>query len=224
MIIVSSLSPNHLNSEQQIHAIESWKPYGELFSLNIPSEIEQMKLVYQDHIHFIKTEKTIKHLVGKNLVSINAMLDFGVKCDRDILLINSDILIDKLPELKQDGITIISRYDYTDHYGDAKMFTFGFDAFFIPKKFLNIFPTSIYAMGCAFWDYALPLRFLLNNTPVYWPQGRFIFHKIHPTQYDYDQWIYISDYFRWEFKAEKGLNAGQIATKFVNEIKIKSIK
>lgn len=224
MIIVSSISPLHSNNSNQIEAVKSWHPYGECFSLNIPLEIEQIKLVYQDHVKFIKTEKTIKHLVGKHMVSINAIIDFAIKCDRDLAIINSDILIDHLPELRQDGITILSRYNYTDHYGDSKIFDAGFDFMYIPKQFLNVFPISIYALGCSFWDYALPMRFIINKIPVYWPQGKFIYHKLHPTQYSYEEWIFIGQHFQWEFKLNKQMNIGQVATETLYKIKKIAIK
>lgn len=224
MIIVTSLSPFHSNSENQIHAIESWKGHGELFSLNINTEIEQMRLVYENHIHFIKTDKTIKHIVNKNLVTINAIFDFAIKCDRDLFLINSDIIIGDLPELKEDGITIISRFDYKDHFGEAKRFEAGFDGFYIPKKFLNIFPQSIFALGMAFHDYYTPYTALLNGVPVYWPQGQHLFHKLHETQYSIEEWLHIGEHFRWFFKLNKHINIGQMATETLNRIKSKSIK
>lgn len=224
MVFITSLSPGHSNSDNQVHSLESWKPYGKIYSLNTPIEIEQIRLIYQNSVTFIPTEKTIKHIVKKDLVTINALIDFGITIGEDVVLINSDILIDKLPEFKQDGMTILSRYDYTDHFGDAKIFNSGFDLFHIPKKFLNVFPHSIYALGLSWWDYSIVLRFFERNIPVYWPQEKYIYHKLHPTQYSIEEWLYVGDIFRIEFKVEKHYNTGQVATKYLNEIKTKAIK
>ena len=51
----------------------------------------------------------------------------------------SDIVLRELPILKEDGMTIFSRYDYTEDMNDNKMFVHGFDVFFIPHNILHIF-------------------------------------------------------------------------------------
>jgi hypothetical protein len=211
MIIITSLSPGHSNKDNQINAIESWKPYGECYSMNNSNELLQLELLFKD-IHFIKTERTVHQLVGKPLVNINAIIDYAKEREQDLLLINSDIVLTGLPEFKQDGITIFSRYDYTESFEDAKMFVFGFDVFYIPFKFLNIFPPSIYSLGSPWWDLSLPYRCILNNVPVYYPKERYGYHKLHATQYNLDEWNYLSEYFKWEFKIDKKLSGGQIAT------------
>jgi hypothetical protein len=219
MVIITSLSPFHSNFDSQIDCVKSWKQFGKVYSLNTYTEIDQMRLIYENDVTFIETEKTIKYLVGKNLITINAMVDLAIQLEEDLLLINSDITIDSLPELKQDGITIFSRWDYTDHYGDSKMFQSGFDGFFVPKTFLSILPHSIFAMGNPWWDFNLPLRYMEKNIPVYWEQQKYMFHKIHPTQYDYEQWVQMGEYFRLDFKLEKHLHMGQIATQAMIKIK-----
>jgi hypothetical protein len=119
---------------------------------------------------------------------------------------------------------MLSRYDYTNSFDDGKIFNNGFDVFFIPKQLLHIFPPSIYAMGAAWWDYWIPYRAMLAGIPVYWPQGKYAFHKLHPTQYSQDEWNYLGEYFRWEFKLNKKLMIGQIATATLLHIQTKAIK
>lgn len=218
MIIITSLSPNHSNKENQVNAVKSWKQYGECYSMNNANEISQLEPLYND-IKFIKTDRTVQQLIGKPLISINAMIDYANEKGEDLLLINSDIVLTGLPEFKQDGITIFSRYDYTESVEDAKMFVYGFDTFFIPHEFLKIFPPSIYSLGCPWHDLATPYRAIINNIPVYYPSGRYAYHKLHPTQYNMDEWNYIAEYFKWEFKLDKRLNGGQVATTIMNKIK-----
>lgn len=218
MIIVTSLSPEHSNKENQHNAIKSWQEHGECFSMNSRDEIPKLESIF-DGIKFIKTDRTAKQLIGKPLISINAMIDYANEYGRDLLLINSDIILTGLPELRKDGITIFSRYDYTNSFDDAKMFIYGFDIFHIPHHLLTIFPPSVYSLGCAWFDLSIPYRCILNNIPVYYPDGRYAYHKLHPTQYNMDEWNYISEYFKWEFKLDKKLNGGQVATMIMNQIK-----
>lgn len=218
MIIVTSLSAGHSNKDNQHNAVKSWQRHGKCYSLNNSEEIEKLKHLFYD-VKFIKTDRTVNQLIGKPLVSINAMIDFANEYGQDILLINSDIILTGLPELRKDGVTIFSRYDYTDSFDDAKMFIYGFDIFHIPHHLLNIFPPSIYSLGCPWWDISLPYRCILNNIPLYYPEGRYAYHKLHPTQYNTDEWNYIAEYFKWEFKLDKKLNGGQVATMIMNKIK-----
>lgn len=220
MIIVTSLSPKPEHAEKQQAAVKSWQNFGAGYSLNTREEVCNMGI----DIPYIETDKTINGIVGKRLININAMLDFAVSEGDDLLLINSDIQLDSLPLFNNDGITILSRWDYTDSFEDARIFNNGFDVFFIPKQFLTLFPPSIYAMGAAWWDYWIPYRAMLAGVKVYWPQGKHAFHKIHPTQYSQDEWNYIGEYFRWEFNINKKLMIGQIATNILQHIQLNSIR
>jgi hypothetical protein len=218
MIIVTSLSPNHSNKENQINAIESWKQYGPCYSMNNGKEREQLESLYNG-INFIKTERTLQQLIGKPLVNINAMIDYAKDSYNDLLLINSDIILSSLPDLKEDGITIFSRYDYSESFEDAKMFEAGFDAFFVPYKFLNIFPPTIYGMGNCFWDHSIPYRAIINNIPVYWHLSKNAFHKIHKAQYDYKEWEYMGEFFKLEFKLNKQWPIPKVTTTILPIIK-----
>jgi hypothetical protein len=207
MIIITSLSPNHSNAANQQAAIDSWQPYGKCYSMNTAGEVSGF-----NNIEIIATDKTVNGIVGKRLININAMIDFAIQNNEDLLIMNSDIILTGLPMLHQDGITIISRHDYTDDVNLSRVFNAGFDVFFIPKQLLTMFPPSIYAMGAAWWDYWIPYRAILSGIPVYWPLAKYAYHKLHATQYSQDEWVYIGEYFRWEFKLHSKLTIGQIAT------------
>lgn len=197
MIILTSLSPKHSNAENQQAAIDSWVPHGTAASLNCEDEIGL--LAHKFDIQFHPTAKTMQHLYGKPLVNINAFFEGN----EDILIINSDIIIQSLPELKQDGITIFSRYDYTEDKSKCKKFENGFDAFFIPAKFLHIFPPSIYALGACWHDYYTPMTAIRNNVPVYYSNKPHMLHKLHDVQYPIQEYFDIGEVFRWEFKFQK---------------------
>jgi hypothetical protein len=219
MIIVTSISPNHSNYENQQTAIESWGNKYKIYSVNCAEEIELLKDKHPT-VTFLETQKTIEYFTGKPLVSINAIIDIARLQWQDLLLINSDIELTELPELKKDGITIFSRYNYKD--GETKdnavMFPHGFDVFHIPLQFLKIFPPSIYGLGASHFDHWIPFHAMLKNIPIYYPEGKFAYHKEHPTQYGIRQWEYIGEYFKWEFKFQKQLLVGQIATMAMQRI------
>ena len=221
MIICTSISPSHINKLNQLEAVNSWKGIGSCFSLNSESEIKILQSEYD--IDFIKTDRTMEHIVGKPLVNINAILDFAKEQKEDLLLINSDIIIKKLPKFKNDGITVLKRYDYTDTFDDGKLFLAGFDVYFLPKEFFNIFPQSVFSIGASWWDYVLLTHAIIKNIPVYYPSGKFAFHKLHQTQYSYQEWMKMGEYFRLEFSVGKQFSIPQIATNALNLINSKMI-
>jgi hypothetical protein len=64
---------------------------------------------------------------------------------------------------------------------------------------------------------------MLNSIPVYYPEQKYAYHKLHPTQYNLEEWNYIAEYFKWEFKLDKKLTGGQVATLIMDKIKSKLI-
>lgn len=217
MIICTSISPRHTNNDNQYKAIDSWNKHGKVFSFNNDEEIKLIK--NEDNYEFITTNKTIKHITGKPLISINAIIDYAILKQDNLLIVNSDIIVPSLPEFKPDGITIFSRYDYTTDINSSEIFAAGFDVFYIPKNLLHIFPISIYAMGAAWWDYWVPFICIKNGINVYYPKGKWAFHQLHKIQYSQDEWVKMGEYFRLDFNLDKKLNIGQIATYALNKIK-----
>lgn len=200
MLILTSLSPNHCNKELQVDCVKSWLPHGEVWALNTQNEIDLIGKENYPGVKMLPTGYTMESLFGKSLVNISAFFNIGKLHRKDVLIINSDILIEDLPELKQDGITVFSRYDYHETKDQSLLFKNGFDAFFIPEKFLHLYPPSLYAQGSCFWDFAVPYVFLINNVPLYYPKRRHMFHKWHHNQYSYAEWLYVGELFIWQFR------------------------
>jgi len=190
--------------------------------MNTAAEIEVLQKEYRN-IELVETKKTVYPLLTKKLVNINALIELAAELDDSLLIINSDIIIKELPELKQDGITILSRYDYEEDMEESSMFIWGFDGFFIPKHFLNIFPPSVYALGACFFDLSIPLRAIQSGVPVYYPKGKFIFHKKHEAQWSMPEWERMGRYFIWEYNFDNKMTCGQVATAAMNTIRTKMI-
>lgn len=224
MIIVTSLSPGHKNRENQIEAVKSWQGKGICFSVNNEQEIEEMKDHGYEGVRFLPTRKTTEYYTGKPLVSINDIIDHAIEWEDDLLIVNSDIILGELPEFKTDGITIFSRYDYHIDINQNKLFSAGFDVFYIPVRFLTIFPPSVYALGAAWFDYWIPYTCMKLNIPIYYPPGKFAFHKVHEVQYPYDQWIFLGEFFRWQFRFHRNMSIPMIATQALAAINAKLIR
>lgn len=209
-LAITSISPTHVNGDVQFTATKSWENLGYLpVSLNHPSEIEILKDQYP-HVRFVPTVRTMEGIFGKKYVSINAMMDYAKEQDfENILLINSDIILEfslaynKLTAFRltlcHDHIVVIKREDFSkDDRSDAKRYDFGMDGFMMHKKFLTIFPQSIYCMGQTWWDFWVPYTAIKNKIPIYLVREAMAFHKSHGTQYSAQEWHRMTNYFQWE--------------------------
>ena len=228
----TSIAPSHENSNNQLMAVESWNKLGiEIYSINTSEEIKILKDKYPSYIKFIPCIKTTKHIFGKSCVLINEMIDHFYKNQTgDILmLINSDIilntsieLLDKIKTLSKLSIPISHRNDYANEFSDGQKYRHGFDVFFINKRYINIFPHSMYSMGQTWWDYWVPYIAMKNKVPVVLIGDSFAFHKEHPIQYNKDNWVKMTEYFQWENNIQ-GADSQEITDRIKNEIIKKSL-
>ena len=71
-------------------------------------------------IKFVETEQTFQFQDGKPLVNIHAMIEYA---KTDLLIVNSDIIIKDLPELKQDGRVIYENFFFALSKSSALSFS-----------------------------------------------------------------------------------------------------
>lgn len=223
MIFCTSISWSHRNEEIQSSCIKSWDGFGKVYSFNSEEEIEQLEKKYEG-VTFIEIKRTVMSLFGKPLTPINYFIDFAIENKEDLVIINSDILIKYLPVFKKDGVTMITRNDYSDNIEHSTAFVHGYDLFHIPFGLLSIYPPLPYGLGSTFWDISLPYRALKNNISLYWPQDKFIFHKIHENQYSHQDWLRTGEAFKWEFGIDAHTPVSQALQSVMFKIKSESIK
>ena len=208
IVAYTSICPDHKNDGNQLVAISSWNKLGiSIYSINTMDEIRKLKGKYPTYVKFVPSTKTTNHIFGKPCISINAMVDhFNSNNTGDILmLINSDITLnatlvylDKIKNISDSCITIAHRINHAVDFVNKKKYVYGFDVFFIDKKYVNIFPPSIYSMGQTWWDYWIPYVAIKNKIPTFILSEDFAFHKEHDMQYSEKDWIKMTEYFKWE--------------------------
>ncbi len=229
MVVLTSISPSHINKDIQQKAVNSWGKLGlEVYSFNHPSEIDRLN--HYKGVNFIQTEKTMQHVFGKPYVQINALLDFAKEQDEDICLINSDIelgydqeLLEKIKLQLNDKIVIAHRNDYDKSKKDAQPYVLGIDVFFINRKFLDIFPPSLFCMGNCHWDYSIPFTAIKNGIEVINLQNKFAYHKKHPVQYSEKNWGVTGAYFMLEHNLDID-NIGRLTELVFNFLKLNTKK
>ena len=210
MVLITSLSPKHINKNIQQKAIDSWVKLGlKCFSFNHPSELPSLR--NYKNIIFIEAQQTMKHVFGKHYVTISEMINWARRQESEhFCFINSDI------ELADDARTlnvikanldvgkmvVVNRNDYDKNKSNTTVYHLGIDAFFMNDKHLEIYPPSLLCMGQCFWDYNIPFTAIKNNIEVINLQNKFVFHKKHNVQYSPKNWEITGKY----FMLEHGLN------------------
>lgn len=203
MIAVTSISPGHINKDNQLKAIESMVESGfKVYSLNCAREIELLK----DYpVEFIETEDTGEYFYGKPYVKVNAFRDF-VMIYGDALIINSDIVLTpKIKSIiKDNGALILNRWDYVhdEFIRSAKVFNSGFDAFYLKIEYAQLLPDTSLVVGQCHWDYWLPMQLIRLGVTIYTSKQPVIYHKKHNSQWSQESWYKTAEI----FKRELGLN------------------
>jgi len=211
MIAITSIAPFHTNDGIQEISVQTWIDSGlKVYSLNCAAEIPELKKKFPN-VEFISTHRTFDKAFGKPYVAINAMLDFAKDYKDDLfMIINSDIQIyddlkvfDYAKNKANEGVIMIKRNDYENTRVISKRYDHGVDAFIIHKKFLNIFPQSVFCMGQTFWDYWIPYHCFLTGTPLFNLNENLLYHKEHSFQYKMEAWQQLGKYFQWENNLER---------------------
>lgn len=193
MVIVTSLAPHHKNKDAQMRAVESWKKTGyRIISVNHKEEIESL---YQYDVEFVIPEKTGIQTFGRHYVPVSELLKV-IQNEGSGLILNSDIIIDGLPDFK-DYPVIFNRYDFETDIKKAQFFKSGFDGFYLTAEHCNL-PESKLCLGQCHWDYWLPVMLLQKGYKLRRPVKPYLFHVKHQLQYGADQWQKTANIFSQE--------------------------
>ena len=214
MIFYTSFSPSEESKRRQLKALRSWKLLKvPIVSLNSKEEIEILKRIYTG-VDFVSTTRTSEYLFGKPQVKINALIDYATSrnVSKDICLINSDIEVKELPEVK-GGLTIVSRYNYIKEHNDAELEPWGIDMFIFNSYYSYVVPQRVYTMGQPCWDYWLPLCFMKAKLPIYQIVTPISFHQKHKGNWNDDTWNLT-----WKLLCDEKMVKGKTSIDVCNKI------
>lgn len=204
MIFITSISPKHVNMQQQIDAVKSWLIHGKVISLNHHSEIENLQSVFKD-VEFRKTDRTAKPKFGKHYVFIDALIDLGMQFEEPVMIINSDVeitpdkkLIEIIKGYEDKAFVYLHRWDYSTDKAKARIYTMGVDAVLLNKKKATEIPSSLFFLGATHWDIWYPFAFYSAQCPLVSITSKpVIYHKEHGFQYDSAQWEKLGKHCAW---------------------------
>jgi hypothetical protein len=228
MIACTSISPKHANNDIQLKAVDSWHNLGlKVYSFNCKAECDLLAPLYPN-VTFIETSRTMEHHFSKPYVQINAIFDWCKEQeDNKLCLINSDIelvtdkeTIGRIDSAMDEKMLMCNRVNYDTEYKGSQYLQ-GIDVFFIHKKYLHLYPQTIFCLGQCHFDYWIPFTASKNGVEVQFIRQDIAFHKNHNVQYSEDNWNKTGRYFMWnndlyQFHPTQGI--GKMSTFVFNYI------
>jgi hypothetical protein len=194
LTLVTSIYPG--NREAQMRAVASWLavPGIEVVSLNSAVELPQLQGEGHDpRVRFVQAHRDGRDLVGKPLIRIYDAVAAGLAGDAAMIgIINSDVIlrvssrfVDQIwPEVR-GGMVFGSRTDVPD--GDAlagQVYLWGFDYFFMDRAAVGCVEDGPFFFGVPWWDFWLPISFIVADRRTAKIASPIGFHVLHPTRWD----------------------------------------
>lgn len=181
MIGLTSLITTRI--EHQKECLKTW-PFSKIISFNTKDEIDLLKKHF-DNVEFIETDNT-RVFKTTNYIALDNFFDYIRNTDENCVILNSDLEIIEIPKIVEEymeyGVIISNRFNYQDEklkmYSEEKWVS-GYDAFFIHKKYIDIYQKNDFVLGQCHFDYWIPFKALRNNIPVYITKDKIFLHKHH---------------------------------------------
>jgi hypothetical protein len=206
IVVATSIPPKivrhddgrEVGQDYQRRCIASWMDAGfRVLSLNAPDEIADLALRHPA-VRFIATERDARKVSGRKLPLIIDMLAALARQPEPVKgIINADIWLEPGKNWRaaigagvHDAIVVAHRIDVgslsggTPAAGDAEAYRHGYDLCFFEDGSALESDNRIFAMGLPWWDYWLPIAFMLRGQRVRLLDKPFAFHLRHPTRYD----------------------------------------
>ena len=120
----------------------------------------------------------------------------------------------------EKGLVFSNRYDHNGDNMNPTRYDFGFDAFIIHRKFFDVLPQSMFAMGQTWWDYWIPYRFIKAGIPIELIKEPIFLHHRHQNQYDQKEWERMTEHFVWieRYGQQPYVSNGRNAQRVTNEV------
>lgn len=143
-------------------------------------------------------------MVGKPLIRIYDAIATGLTSDATMVgVINSDIMlrvssrfVEQIWPHVRGGMVFGSRIDITnDDACVGQVYFWGFDYFFMDRAALDSIEDEPFFFGVPWWDYWLPISFIVADRRIARIASPIGFHVSHPTRWDPSLYEKIGAYY-----------------------------
>ena len=190
-----------------MRATASWLalPDVEVISLNSAIELPQLQSEgYDSSVRFVEAHRDGQAIVGKPVIHIYDAIATGLATGASMIgIINSDVMlrvstqfVEQLWPQVNGGMVFGSRMDIPD--ADARtgqVYGWGFDYFFMDRTALDCIEDEPFFFGVPWWDFWLPISFIIADRRMGRTASPIGFHVSHPTRWDPALYAKIGSYY-----------------------------
>jgi hypothetical protein len=205
LTLVTSIYPG--NPTHQKRAVASWcaVPGLQVISLNPDLELPQLQREgYDQGVRFVQARRDGREVVGKPLVHVYDAIEVGLNSGAIMVgVINSDVMlrvspgfVEQLWPQVQGGMVFGSRMDIADaDASTGQVYSWGFDYFFMDRTALDCIEDGPFFLGVPWWDYWLPISFIIADRRVSRAASPIGFHVSHGARWDPNLYEKIGTYY-----------------------------
>jgi hypothetical protein len=191
-----------------MRAIASWLavPGIEVISLNSAVELPLLQREgYDPSVRFVEAHRDGREIVGKPVIQIYDAIAAGLASDAAMIgVINSDVMlrvsakfVGRLWPRVEGGMVFGSRMDIPEADARAgQVYYWGFDYFFMDREVLGCIEDEPFFFGVPWWDYWLPISFIIADHKIARIASPIGFHVSHPTRWDPNLYEKVGGYYR----------------------------
>lgn len=148
---------------------------------------------YDPDVRFVQAFRDGQRMVGKPLIHICDAIATGLSGDASMIgIINSDIMlrvssgfVEQIWPQVRGGMVFGSRMDIPDaDASTGQVYSWGFDYFFMDRAALDCIEDEPFFFGAPWWDYWLPISFIVADRRIARIASPIGFHVSHPTRWE----------------------------------------
>lgn len=164
-----------------------------MISINSGAELPQLQAEDYSGVRFVVAHRDGQKIVGKPLIHIYDAIETGAASEASIVgIINSDVMLRVSPSFVEQlwphvegGLVFGSRMDIPDaDAGEGSVYSWGFDYFFMDRAALDCIEDGPFFFGVPWWDYWLPISFIIADLKISRTASPIGFHVSHAARWD----------------------------------------
>ena len=200
----------------QAQCVAAWRACGfRVISVNAAPEVPLLRAFYPD-IEIAVADRDMSAICGKPLVPLSEMVSVLRQTGSPVGgIVNSDVFVppcDVTGWIRQSlegtpgsgeghDCLFLNRQEVSHPVDrDGPTYNFGFDTFFCKISALETIACDPFTIGLPWWDYFLPMAFILEGYRVAQIDRLPLRHLSHPHKWNADNWLLMLDAFRNRFR------------------------
>lgn len=200
----------------QAQCVAAWRACGfRVISVNAAPEVPLLQAFYPD-VEIVVANRDMSAMCGKPLVPLSEMIRVLRQTGSTVGgIVNSDVFVPPCSltgwirqclegshgASESQDCLFLNRQEITHPVGrNGKTYNYGFDSFFCKISALNTIACDPFTIGLPWWDYFLPMAFILKGYRIAQIDRLPLRHLSHSHKWNASNWLLMMEAFRNLFR------------------------